>query len=77
MSVRHGNYRRTGKRPAATVDERQRSLNPVMMLTRAARHSQNKPDESRTGRPTFREDFILEHSRFGQQGDPIEFVGCF
>ncbi len=77
MSIRHSNYRRVGKRPAVTVDERQRSLNPVKMLTRAARHSQNKPDESRTGRPTFREDFLLEHSRFVQQSDSIEFVSCF
>ena len=35
----------------------------------------DKPDESRTGSPTFTEDFLLEHSRFGQQGDSIEFAG--
>ena len=77
MSVGHSNYRRVGKHPAATDDERQHSLNPVTMLTRVAHHSQNKPDESRPGRPTFREDFLLEHSRFSQQADSIELAGCF
>ena len=76
MSVRHSYYPRVGKPPAATVDEKQHSLNPVMR-TRVAHDSRNKPDESRPGRPTFREDFLLEHSRFGQQADSIEFAGCF
>jgi hypothetical protein len=76
MSVRHSNHRRVRKPSAATVPERQRSLNP-MMLTRAARHSKKEPDDSRTGRPTFLEDFLLEHSRFGQQSNSLEFVGCF
>jgi hypothetical protein len=44
MSVRHCSYRRVGKPPAPTVAERQHSLNPVMMLTGVAHHSQNKPD---------------------------------
>jgi hypothetical protein len=76
MSARHGNYRRVGKRPAVTADERQHSLNPVMR-TQAVHDSKNKPDESWTGRPTFREDFLMEHSRFGQQADSIELAGCF
>jgi phage protein D len=76
MSIRHSNYRRVVERPARTVDERQHSLNSIL-LARAANHSQNKPDESRTGRPTFKEDFLLEHSGFGQQADSIEFAGCF
>jgi len=77
MSVRHSNYRRVGKRQAVAADQRQHSLNPVMMLTRPARYSQKKPDESRTGRPAFREDFLLEHSRFDQQADSMELAGCF
>lgn len=76
MSLPNGNYRRVGKRPAATVDECQHSLD-LVMRTRTARHSKNKPAKSRTGRPTFIDDFLLEHSRFGQQADSIEFVGCF
>ena len=76
MSIRHSNYRRVVKRPATTVDERPHSLNSILPA-RAANHSQNKPDESRTGRPTFKEDFLLEHSGFGQQADSIEFAGCF
>ena len=74
MSIRHSNYRCVKERPATTVDERQHSLNSVL---RAAGHSQNKPDESRMGGPTFKEDFLLEHSGFGQQADSIEFAGCF
>ncbi len=76
MSFPYDNYRREGKRPAATVDEKQNSLNSVF-LAPAASHSQNKPGESRTGSPTFAEDFLMEHSRFGQQADSIEFAGCF
>ena len=76
MSVRHSNYRRAGKGPAVTADERQQSLKSIL-LARATRHSQNKPDKSRTGRPTFIEDFLLEHSRFDQQADSIVFAGCF
>jgi hypothetical protein len=59
-----------------TADEKQPSLNPVMMLTRAAHYSKNKASESRTGKPTFREDFLLEHSRFGQ-ADSKGYAGCF
>ena len=78
MSVRHGNVnRRVGRRPAMTADERQHSLNPVMMPTRVAHHSQNKPDESRPSRPTFSEDFLLEHSRFGKNADSNLLAGCF
>lgn len=77
MSVRHSNYRRAGKRPGIAADQRQHSLNPVIMLTRPARPSQKKPDESRTGRSAFREDFLLEHSRFEQHADSIELAGCF
>jgi len=76
MSSRHSNYRRVVKRPATTVSERQHSLNSIL-LARAANHSKNKTDESRTGRPTLKEDFLLEHSGFGQKADSIEFVGCF
>jgi hypothetical protein len=76
MSVRHSNHSRVRKPLAATVAERQRSLNP-MMVTRAARHSQREPDVSCPRRPTFRGDFLLEHSRFGQQAGSIGFVGCF
>jgi hypothetical protein len=76
MSIRHSNYRRVVKRPATTVDERQHSLNSILP-PRAANHSQNKPDESRTGTPTFKEDFLLEHSGFGQKADSIEFACCF
>jgi len=47
MSIRHSNYRRVVKRPATTVDERPHSLNSILPA-RAANHSQNKPDESRT-----------------------------
>ena len=76
MSIRHSNYRCVEERPATTVDERQHSLNSIL-LAQAAGHSQTKPDESRTGRPTFIEDFLLEHSRFGQQADSMECAGCF
>jgi len=76
MSVRHRKYRCEEKRPAATVDESQHSLNPVM-LTRAGDYSKDKPDESRKGRSPFIEDFLLEHSRFGQQPDSKGFAGCF
>ncbi len=75
MSIRHINYRRVGE-AATTVDERQHSLNPIL-LAPAVNHSENKPDESRTGRLTFKEDFLLEHSGFGQQADSKEFAGCF
>ncbi len=77
MSARHSNYLRLEKRQAVIADERQDSPNPVKILTRVTHHSQNKPDESRPGRPNFREDFLLEHSRFGQQADSIEVPGCF
>lgn len=70
MSFPNDNYRCGEELPASTVDERQHSLNPVVR-TRAAHYPKNKPDESRTGRPTFIEDFLLEHSRFGQQADSI------
>jgi hypothetical protein len=76
MSVRHSNYHCVEDRPATTIDERQHSLNSIL-LPRAAGDSQTKPDESRTGRPTFIEEFLLEHSHFGQQADSIEFVGFF
>ena len=76
MSFPNDNYRRVGKPPAATVDESQHSLNPVMR-SQAAHYSQNKREESRTSRPTFTEDFLLEHSRFGQRADSIVFAGCF
>jgi hypothetical protein len=76
MSVRHRKYRCEEKRPAATVDESQHSVNPVM-LTQTAHYPKNTPDESRTGRSTFNEDFLLEHSRPGQQSDSEGFAGCF
>ena len=76
MSIPHSNYRCVEEGAATTVDERQHSLNSVL-LARVAGHSQTKPDESRTGRPTFIEDFLLEHSPFGQQADSIGFAGCF
>jgi hypothetical protein len=76
MSIRQSNYRCVEEPPATTRDERQHSLDSIL-LARAAGHSQNKPDESRTGRPTFIEDFSLEHSHFGQQAYSTEFVGCF
>jgi len=65
MSVRNRNYRCGEERPASTDDEKQYSLDSIP-LARAARHSQNKPDESRPGRPTFIEDFLLEHFSFRQ-----------
>jgi hypothetical protein len=76
MSIRHSNFLCVEEVPATTVDERQHSLNSIL-LTRADGHSQTKPDELRTGRPTFIEDFLLEHSPFGQQADSKEFAGCF
>ena len=76
MSVRHSNQTGVREASASAVAERPRSLNP-MMLTRAARHSKNDRDDSGPRRPTFREDFLLEHSRIGQQADSIGFVGCF
>jgi hypothetical protein len=76
MSFPNDNCRRAGKPSAATLDERQNSLNSIL-LARAAHHSQNKPDESPTGRPTFVEDFLLEHSRFVQNADSKVFAGCF
>lgn len=76
MSFPNDNYRRVGKPEAATVDERQHSLNSIL-LARAARRSQKEPNKPRTGRPTFGEDFLLEHSRFGQQADSTELAGCF
>jgi hypothetical protein len=76
MSFPNDSYRREGKHPAATIDEKQRSLN-AKVLARAANCSQSKSDESRTGRPTFVEDFVLEHARFGQQADSRESAGCF
>jgi hypothetical protein len=77
MSIRHGKYRRASNRSAATADKRQQSLNPVMMRTRTGLHSAKKKDESRTVKPTFIEDFLLEHTRFGQQADSTELAGCF
>jgi len=76
MSIRHCNHRCIEEHPATTVDEKQHSLNTIL-LVRVAGHSHTKPDESRTGKPTFIEDFSLEHSRFGQQADSTEFAGCF
>jgi hypothetical protein len=76
MSIRRSNYLCVEEVPATTVDERQHSLNSIL-LARAAGHSQTKPDESRTGRPTFIQDFLFEHSPSGQQADSIEFAGCF
>jgi hypothetical protein len=48
-----------------------------LACTSDAGNSQNKPDESQTGRPTFIEDFLLEHSHFGQQADSRVFTGYF
>jgi hypothetical protein len=76
MSFSNDNYRRVGKRPAVTADERQPSLNSIL-LARAACLSQNEPDESRTGRPASIKDFLLEHSRFVQNADSRVFAGCF
>ena len=76
MSVRQSNYRYLGKPSAVAVDERQHSLNSLL-LARAARHSQNQPDESLPGGTTFREDFLMEHSRLGQRADSKVFAGCF
>lgn len=76
MSVRHSNQRRVREALATAVAERPRPLNP-MMLTRAARHSKKQPDDSGPRKPTFREDFLLEHSRVGQHADSIGLVGCF
>jgi len=76
MSVRDTNYRSIEKRPTTTVDEKQHSANPGT-LTRTAPNSENKASESRTDKPNFREDFLLEHTRFGQQADSIELAGCF
>jgi hypothetical protein len=73
MSVPHSNCRCVEQRPATSVSEKQSSRDPVKMFT----HSPNEPHESRTGRPTFTEDFLLEHTRFGQQADSIELAGCF
>lgn len=74
MSVRDSNYRSVEERPTTTIDERQHSVNPVM-LTPTARYAKNEP--RRTGKPSFREDFLLEHSRFGQQAESMELAGCF
>ena len=76
MSEHHRNQRRVREALATAVVERTRSLNPGMS-TRAARHSKKEPDDSCPRKPTFREDFLLEHSRFGQQADSTGFVGCF
>lgn len=76
MSIRHSHYRCVEERLATTVDERRHSLNSILPA-RAADHSHTKPDESRTVRPTFIEDFLLEHSPDGKQADSIEFAGCF
>ena len=76
MKFPNDNFRCGEERLASTVEERQHSLNPVVR-TRATHSPKNKPDESRTGRPAFIEDFLQEHSRFGQQADSIEFASCF
>ena len=76
MSFANDNYRCGEELPVSTVDERQHLLSP-MVRTRAAHHSENKPDESRTGGPTFVEDFLLEHSSFGHRAVSIEFASCF
>jgi hypothetical protein len=76
MSIRYSNSCCVEEGTATTIDERQHSLNSILPA-RAAGHSQTKPDESRTGRPTFIEDFLLEHSPFDQQADSTGFAGCF
>ena len=76
MSICQSNYRCIEEGPATTVDEGKHSLN-FTLLERGPGHSQTKPDELRTDTPTFIEDFLLEHSPFGQQADSIEFAGCF
>ena len=76
MSFPKDNYRCGEELPVSTVDEGQHSLNPVVR-TRAAHYSKTTPDESRTGGPTFVEDFLLEHSHFDQQADSIVFASCF
>jgi hypothetical protein len=76
MSFPNGNYRCREELPASTVNERQRSFNPVGR-TRAVHYSTNKPDESQTGSPTFTEDFLLEHSRFSEQADSLVFASFF
>jgi hypothetical protein len=68
MSIRPSNSSCTEEHPATTVDESQRSLKSIL-LVRVACHSQVKADESRMGRPTFIEDFLLEHSPLGQPAD--------
>jgi hypothetical protein len=76
MSIRHNNNRCVEERPATTGDQRKHSVNSVR-IARATSHPQNKPEQSRTGRPTFKDDFLMEHSGFGQQADSTEFAGCF
>ncbi len=58
MSIRHSSYLRIEKRSATTFDEKQHSLNSILPA-RAARYYPTKPDESRTNRATFIEDFSL------------------
>jgi len=76
MSIRQSNYRCVEELPATTVDERLHSFNSDL-LAQKSRKPQNKPDESRTGVPTFKEDFSSEHSRFTQQADSRVLAGCF
>ena len=76
MSIRHSSSSCVDEHSATTVGERQHSFNPILVV-RAAGQSQTKPDESRESRPTFIEDFLLEHSPRGQQADSMNFAGCF
>jgi hypothetical protein len=76
MSIRHSNYRCVEEDPATTVDEKQHSLNSILLI-RASGHSQTKPDVSRTSKSTFIEDYLVEHSPLGQQADSMECAGCF
>jgi hypothetical protein len=62
--------------PALVLQDGQQSIN-VAEFADLVNSTRIKLDEKRTGKRTFSEDFMLEHSLSGQQVTSIEFAGSF
>ena len=76
MSIRHNSNTCVEESPATIDGESQHSFNSIFP-PRVECRSKNKCAESTKTRPTFMEEFLFEHSRYGQQADSIESVRFF
>jgi hypothetical protein len=76
MRIRHNSNSCVEEFPATIDGESQHSFNSIS-LPRAEYRSKNKCAEPTKTRPTFMEEFLFEHSRYGLQADSIESVRFF